>query len=399
MLKKIPKIKLLTFTSLYPNKEQPRHGIFVENRLRQLLLTGQVESKVVAPVPWFPSTNSVFGRYHKYAKVSREENRHGIEIIHPRYPVIPKLGMTFAPFFMALALLPVLKKINKKYCFDIIDAHYFYPDGVAAVIIGELLKKEVVVTARGTDINCITRYILPRSMIRWAFYKSSHVITVSKSLKENIENFCVNSNKISVFSNGVDLKIFKKPLDKINLKKKLGLPNYLILSVGNLVKSKGHDIVIKALSKLKNHYLVIIGDGEEKERLSLLSFSLQCQNRVKILNNMDQCDLAKYYGASDVLVLASDSEGCPNVIIEALSCGTPVVSTLVGNVLEIVENGHDVLIFDKNNIDSLVKILNEFPYNDQSYIRKKMNTMFSWDETVKGQIDLFCKIYSKNHHS
>ena len=88
---------MLTLSSLYPNRDMPQHGIFVENRLRRLLDSGEVASLVVAPVPWFPFTNRRFGRYATFAGVPREERRHGITVLHPRYALIPKIGMSSAP--------------------------------------------------------------------------------------------------------------------------------------------------------------------------------------------------------------------------------------------------------------------------------------------------------------
>ena len=130
-------ISVLTFSTLYPNREMPHHGIFVENRLRNLLASGEVASLVVAPVPWFPFSHEAFGRYASFARVPREEQRHGLAVLHPRYPLIPKVGMSSAPFLMYAALRNLIAEILKaRFRFDLIDAHYFYPDGVAAVMLG-----------------------------------------------------------------------------------------------------------------------------------------------------------------------------------------------------------------------------------------------------------------------
>ena len=108
----------------------PYHGIFVENRVRALLDSGEVDSMVVAPVPWFPVAHRRFGRYATFARVPREERRHGIAVLHPRYALIPKVGMSSAPFLMYACLKKVLREIMRARCrFDLIDAHYFYPDG------------------------------------------------------------------------------------------------------------------------------------------------------------------------------------------------------------------------------------------------------------------------------
>ena len=94
-------MKVLTFSSLFPNNRQASHGIFVENRLRQLLASApELSARVIAPVPWFPSANPRFGGYAQFAGVVPCEVRHGIEVWHPRYPVIPKIGMRLAPWLM-----------------------------------------------------------------------------------------------------------------------------------------------------------------------------------------------------------------------------------------------------------------------------------------------------------
>ena len=162
-------IKLLTFSTLFPNAERPNHGIFVQTRLRQLLASGQAQSLVVAPVPWFPLRHPRFGQYARFAKVPAAETRFDIKVVHPRYTLLPKVGMTLAPVLLAQAMKPVIGRIiDEGYDFDLIDAHYFYPDGVAAVMLARHFNKPVVVTARGSDISLIPQYRLPRKMIQWA---------------------------------------------------------------------------------------------------------------------------------------------------------------------------------------------------------------------------------------
>ena len=130
-------IRLLMFSTLFPNAVQPSHGVFVENRLRHLLADGGVTAQVIAPVPWFPSAGRLFGRYAAFAKVAGQETRFGLTVRHPRYVVIPRVGMTLAPFLLyATARAAVAQLLAEGHRFDLIDAHYFYPDGIAAVMLG-----------------------------------------------------------------------------------------------------------------------------------------------------------------------------------------------------------------------------------------------------------------------
>lgn len=151
-------MKVLLFSSLFPSSVRPVHGIFVETRLRELIKTECVQAKVVAPVPWFPSKAERFGEYARFAATPRFERRNGLDVYHPRYALLPKIGMHLAPYAMALGALPTLLRLQKEgFDFDLIDAHYYYPDGVAAGLLAKRLGKPFVVTARGTDLNLIRK--------------------------------------------------------------------------------------------------------------------------------------------------------------------------------------------------------------------------------------------------
>ena len=131
----------------------------MENRLRHLVASGEATSLVLAPVPWFPSRSQRFGDWAVNARAPAAEIRHGIAIQHPRYPVIPKLGMSVAPWLLYRAMVPHVERLLAEgHRFDAIDAHYVYPDGVAATWLGRRFGLPVVMTARGTDVNLIPRY-------------------------------------------------------------------------------------------------------------------------------------------------------------------------------------------------------------------------------------------------
>jgi teichuronic acid biosynthesis glycosyltransferase TuaC len=138
-------LQILTFTTLYPSALQPQHGIFVETRLRKLVESGAVTARVIAPCPWFPFGSERFGRYGAFARMPRAETRHKLQTEYPRYPVLPKIGMSTAPLALCAAVLPLLRRrLREGSNFDLIDAHYFYPDGVAAVLLGRAVGRPVV---------------------------------------------------------------------------------------------------------------------------------------------------------------------------------------------------------------------------------------------------------------
>ena len=205
-------MRILSFTTLYPNPSQPVHGVFVENRLRHLAQTGRVSIKVVAPVPWFPKFLAGQKRYGHYARVPLAETRHGLDVIHPRYPTLPKIGMTIAPLLLALSQRAVIAGlIQDGYDFDLIDAHYFYPDGVAAIHLGRWFNKPVIITGRGSDLSQIPQHALPRQQIKWAAARAAGMVTVCQALKDALIALGVAPERVVVLRNGVDLKLFRPP--------------------------------------------------------------------------------------------------------------------------------------------------------------------------------------------
>jgi teichuronic acid biosynthesis glycosyltransferase TuaC len=385
-------IRTLLFSTLYPSGVRPNHGIFVETRLRHLLASGEVETRVVAPVPWFPFRYSGFGEYAKHAAVPCHEVRNGISIDHPRYLLLPKIGMNMAPASLARAGLKAARKlIAEGFDFDLIDAHYFYPDGVAATMIGKVLKKPVVITARGTDINLIPQYDKPRRLILQAAKDCAAMITVCAALKDAIVGLGGTAEKITVLRNGVDLELFQ-PENKLQARAAFGInDSFAIASVGHLIERKGHHLVIEALAKIVNAELYIAGRGEEETRLRALADQLGIAPRVHFLGAIPQAKLRTIYSAADCLVLASSREGWANVLLEAMACGTPVVATNVWGTPEVVANPAAGILMDERSTSAIVRAVttlrSQLPQRDAT---RSYAEQFSWQPTTEGQIEIFC---------
>jgi glycosyltransferase involved in cell wall biosynthesis len=382
-------MKLLTFSTLYPNNVKKNNGIFVEQRLRKLLRLDHIDLKVVAPVPWFPFKSDKFGEYANFALVSHQEKRNSIQIYHPKYFLIPKIGMTLAPLLLAIGTLPLLKRLIKEgFNFELIDAHYFYPDGVAAVILGKLLKKPVIITARGTDINLIPNYFLPRKMILWAAKNSKANITVSQALKDKLEEIGVKPNSIHTLRNGVDLDFFV-PIDRDTARENLDLKRLTILSVGNLIELKGHHLIIEAMQDLLEFDLLIVGGGPDLSSLKKLINTFGVTDRVRLLGTLSQQQLVEVYNAADVLILASSREGLANVLLESMACGTPVVATNIGGTPEVIKKPEaGILIKErtvKGIVDAVTTLFDSYPDRNET---RNYAEGFSWQETVDNLLRL-----------
>lgn len=328
--------RVLTFSTLYPNAAQPNHGIFVENRLRHTFALGGLDILVMAPVPYFPLCSSIFGRYGAAARAPREEVRHGMRVIHPRYLAIPKVGMAVAPTLLYWSALQSIRRLAREGVhFDVIDAHYYYPDGVAAAMLGRRLKLPVAITGRGSDLTLFPKFAAARQKIKWAAHKAAANITVCQALTKELGELGIDQSSVLVMRNGVDLNLFK-PMPREAARRELGVSGTVLLSVGHLIPRKGHDILIEALKSLTDCTLVIAGDGPMRRSLVERATELGIADRVKMLGEVPHSKLASVYSAADIFLLASEREGWPNVLLEAMACGTPVAATNVNGTSEIV---------------------------------------------------------------
>ncbi len=389
------KVRLLVFTGLYPNVAQPRHGVFVEERLRHLVDSGRISATVVAPVPWFPFRNPMFGAYSKFASVPEKEERYGISILHPRYLVIPKVGMSIAATLMFHALLPVVRQLKVSGTeFDLIDAHYFYPDGVAAARLGTVMGKPVVITARGTDVTWIPNYRRTRRQIQSAAASAAAIVTVSQALKDTLAELGVHPDKVTVLRNGVDLERFGTR-DRVAIRAKLNLTGPVWLAVGHLIERKGVHITLAALGRTPDVTLLIAGDGPEGHKLMQLANRLKISDRVRFLGAISHRDLGDYYNAADAMVLASSREGMPNVVLEALACGTPVVATRVEGIPELITAPEAGELMSERTSEALVSAWNKlWARKPDRASTRKFAEHLGWQPVIEAQCALYAEVLS-----
>lgn len=386
-------LNILTFSSLYPSNAQPQHGVFVENRLRRIRMLEGVEARVVAPVPWFPLAGKRFGRYGAFSEIAPGESRYGIPIDHPRYPVIPKIGMSIAPWLMFQATKDLMTDLRDDAIgFDLIDAHYFYPDGVAASMLGRALGRPVVISARGTDVNLIPEFTSPRRQILQAAETARAIIAVSEALKRRMVDIGIAADKITVLRNGVDAEQFA-PVDRDRVRKELGITRPTMVAVGNVLESKGQDIAIQALVQLKDMDLFIVGAGPDETKFASLAKSIGVSERVRFVGRVPHDELPRYFSAADVSVLASMREGWPNVLLESLACGTPVVASNVGAVPEIITSPLVGRIMAERTPVALANAIRDLRSQDTDRGKIRIHAEgFGWEETARAQAALYVDV-------
>jgi teichuronic acid biosynthesis glycosyltransferase TuaC len=352
---------ILTLSSLYPNSLQPVHAVFVRARMERFAQRHGHQLTVVAPVPYYPKLPfPTLATYDRLARVPSLETDRGYSLYHPRYLLTPKVGMRWYGDAMAAGVTRLVRKIHAATPIDVIDGHYIFPDGVAAVRLGKELGIPVILSARGTDLNLYPRFPVIRERIRKTLQQSRHLICVCGELRAVAQELGLPHERISVIGNGVDTQLFH-PGDAALARQKLGLPMgpKVLLSVGHLTERKGFHLVIEALAALpdKTIRLCLAGDGPQRNELETLARRLGVSDRVLFGGAVGNRDLPTWYHAADFFILASSREGWPNVLCEAQACGLPAIATRVWGIPEILSRAELGMLVPERSAAALASAL------------------------------------------
>jgi teichuronic acid biosynthesis glycosyltransferase TuaC len=332
-------MRILTFTSLFPNEVRPEFGVFVYQRVAALARRADNVVQVIAPVPYFPSWIPI-ERWRSFTKIPKSETVGSLPVAHPRYALLPGI-MPLHGWLIFLGCLPAARRLHREHNFECIDAHYIYPDGFAAILLSRVLGIPVFLSARGTDINVFPRFRLIRPMIRWSLRRAAGVVAVSEALKKIMVELGAPADKIKVIANGIDAGRFHA-MPQAAARQELGIPlnAKVIISVGALIPAKSHEMLIRAVARLgrgdAKPRLYIAGEGLLLESLTNLITELHLEEQVFLVGRQPNEKLKLWFSAADISCLASLREGMPNVVLESLACGTPVVATRVGGVPEVL---------------------------------------------------------------
>jgi len=336
---------LVVFCTLFPHPGQPHAGVFIRERMFRV--GKMLPLVVVAPVPWFPFQGLIrLFRRHFRPVAPYHEVQEGFDVYHPRFFSIPGFFKAWDGYFMALGSYRLLARLQRQQGLDIIDAHFAYPDGYAATLLGKWCSMAVTITLRGTEIP-LSKHPARRRRIVQALGRADRVFSVAESLKRYVTTLGADADKILVVGNGVDSLKFS-PIPKAEARASLGLPANapLLITVGGLVERKGFHRVIELLPDLRRQfpdlsYLIVggaSGEGDWRAKLEAQVTRLGLNEAVYFLGTMPSEQLHLPLSAADVFVLATRNEGWANVLLEAMACGLPVVTTDVGGNREVVND-------------------------------------------------------------
>lgn len=387
-------MKILVLTDIFPGNEDPVSGTFVYELAKALSFKNHVI--VIHPRLWNPLNI-------KSCKEKQNYHLHmnGMEIYRPKLFILPKGDrLFFRAFAFFIATLPLLKKLRKTFPPDLIHVQMAGPAGFAAVLLGILFRKPVIVTAQGSDIHTFPKHIFLKRLVIFTLKKATMVVAVSHSLKDLILIMAHIQKKLFVIRNGSRHEVFF-PIDKVKARKSLNLPEERksILFIGSLIPRKGVDVLLRAVACMnkKNINLLLIGKGESEHALKALTKELHIEAQVYFLGSKKHEEIPLWLNACDIFCLPSHHEGFPTVIVESFACGRPVVATKVDGVPEAITNDTVGILVEPDNSKALASALDKALEKEWDYQAiAEYGRRFSWDTIACEYQELYKEVVLKN---
>ncbi len=387
--------KVLMLSRVFPNSQWPTLGTFCAERVKAL--SPHADVRVMAPVPWFPRALS-FGKWGRWAKVERfGTTPEGVEVTYPRYISLPKVATFHQGITLGCSVRAAFAKHYGDWIPDVIDSHFAFPDGYAAMKLAEQIGCPYTITCHRSGLEVYPKLMFVGRMIRQALFRADRVLAVSPYLRDRaVELGCVSDRAVFV-PNGVDTELFS-PGDKAEARRLLGLTEEgpLAVCVGYLIKRKNQSVLIEALSALRKKgvqppRLALVGSGPMEGKLRVLADQLQVADLVHFAGGQPYGEIPRWMAAADWLVLSSLNEGWPTVYFEAMACGRPVISSKVEAAQDAICSDEYGLVVSDNTADGFEEAFTRAMANqyDPQTIRSYAagHSWPSWAETAVGIIE------------
>jgi teichuronic acid biosynthesis glycosyltransferase TuaC len=391
--------RVLVFASTFPSQVQPIHGVFVKERVRFVAQLPDVDVRVISPVPYFPPIRR-FKRWYPLSQIPRAESIDGLSVERPRYFLPPKIGAMAHAHLMYLGARRAVRRSQREFDCDLIDAHFVYPDGVAATMFARRMNKPVVLTGRGEEILRFPDLPVIGRAIRWALPRATRLIALSVEIAESMERCGADPARITVIENGVDGQKFH-PVPQREAQRKMQLPTDrpIVVSAGYRLERKGFHILIDAIPQIRQripNVLVVIVGGPARwgeDYTPVIEARIQANNvqdHVRLIGARPQEELSYWYSAGDVFALLTSREGSPNVLMESLACGTPAVATPIGGIPEVLSDSRlGVLLTERTAAEAARGIIQALRQTwDRPAIREAAEAR-SWSRTAERVNEVF----------
>jgi teichuronic acid biosynthesis glycosyltransferase TuaC len=374
-------MKLTIVTSYFPLREQPYRGRTAYKVALELRQWMDVET--ICPFARYPKW--LQPRNFPHWRIDPSYLPGGIQTTYLEYPAVPGLTRVTNGIVCAHLIEPFVRRAKP----DVLQSYFIYPDGYAAVRVGRKLGIPVVLVAIGSDLNRIPDRI-SEHFTRRAVADASHVMTMGSHLRQQAVRLGANPNKITSYKNGCDTEIFHLR-DRASCRSQLNIDSRaaLVVYAGRLDMLKGLGELLEAAASLVPEYptlrIACLGDGPALPILEERTRQLGIAANVIFTGACDSAAVACWLGACNVFALPSYAEGSPNVIIEALNCGRPVVATRVGGIPELFDREAGILIPARDAgalAQAIVQALKK-PWDEASIARRYRR---SWLDLAKEMI-------------
>lgn len=332
-------------TPILPIPQDPTRGRFIHETASALARIATV--RVFLQQAAYPA---VLTRHHPSHVIAGDLTLNGLDVCARTYPALPVVSRITNGWACGLNL----KRQLQAFAPDIVIGYWVYPEGAGALWAARQLGIPIVIGALGTDIHM--RSGVNAWLTRRTLQEADSIITVSEAMTRYTQStYCVPKERITTIVNGFNTQIFyPRARDTARQKAGLSSSDRLILYVGRLIEAKGLRELLNAFAALSAaearqgapHItrLAMIGEGAMKPELQAIINAAKLQDRAHLLGGRQPTEVAEWMSAADVMTLPSWSEGYPNVLVESLACGCPVVATRVGGIPEIINDTNGLLV-------------------------------------------------------
>jgi len=380
-------------TPLCPTRLEPYRGRPISQTA--LALQRKADVEMFYPQAAFPRWRIFQPRKFAYSDVDSRHFPPGLRARHIPYPAFPLLSRPYNGKTCSRYLVPRLKESKP----DVILAYWLYPEGYGALLAGEKLGIPVILGARGSDLPAHLDPLTER-LLKESLQRASFVLTVSEELRERALRLGAAAGRVRTVRNGLDSAEF--PVSgRYSARTALDIdPDaQLALFIGRLHPVKGLEELLQAVGLLVPSHprlnLILIGEGPLEEKLRSQAAREGFAGRIRFLGQQSQPEVARWIAASDLLCLPSHSEGCPNVVLEALACGRPVVASAVGAVPDLVNSDCGILV-PPGDVPRLSEAIREALGRrwDEAVIASQSSR--SWDDVAAETYQVCCGVVERH---
>jgi glycosyltransferase involved in cell wall biosynthesis len=310
-------------------------------------------------------------------------------------------GIVFAPFYVLNGFLWLLR-LHLRYRFDIINAHWVIPNGIIGVLVSKLCRVPLIISLHGSGIYLSKKNALFRALGRFVFNAADGVTACSPILLEGALELHAKPENAKVVPYGADLSTFMPgAADVVALKQRLGIDKkeLVVLALGRMVEKKGFEYLVRAIppvvEKHRRCKFVFAGEGPVLDGLKAMVKELGVEKYAIFPGGVTWKETPLYHSLADIFVVPSvfDSEGnvdgLPNVILESMASGKPIVASRIAGIpLAVRDGANGILVREKNAdaiADAVMKLMGSPELRERMgrESRRRVEAELNWKETAR----------------